>query len=1778
VPWIKSTLIPGLLLITVSSAVVAQEDYNFWMTNQNWDDRSDNRFYRSDELCLAYLRFPTSENEVKVSVDWYMPDGNRYSHSSGIVERYDSRYERIWINGTLRIKDKPAAVVLGKWSIKIVIKTMADQTVFDQTFDFYIQKDEDDPPERYHYQPPKLGKAYDYNENKILNETSVFTSTDDEAWVNLMFDFYHLDSKDSFISFRFDWYFDEKTFYIHPRYGSFPIPSPFNSTLITSDNAHNAIVIGGYSRLKLPWRNPYYKPYGKWHVDISIKDNDNEWQLVETIPFTVINDDDEPPTIEITYPQADKNIGYETTKGFLTLSGTASDNKKLDRVTWENNRADKGTASGTKTWTQTDIKLRDGENILTATAYDDADNKASDSITVLFENERPDLEILEAELVATPQEEYRVHLYASDFNENLRDISINWGDGSPVETKGLDDPDVSRKDASVVFFHTYQEEGIFAWTAIASDEENEAAIIISPLLVGDEEATKDEDCEGLVYDPIDITTGAQLLQHNLLTVQGLVPITFGLDYYSRLLKVGPAGRGWEDRHFGAALTEYETGDVKINWTTNRYNFFQKNEQGGYQPRQIKCHFDRLVKNADGSFTLTRHSGKVYQFNAEGRLLEISNKKGQSLHLSYDSAGRVSNVTEPVSGVFLTYAYNAAGLLETVTDPLGRQARLTYDDQQNLIKITNAAGQSTTYTYDKLGQTLTGTNDEGQVLFHNTYNEDRRIIEQSDGTEEWRYNKKWRLLYKPSGFHYVTDPDTGKVIKTWVYTRLNGAHTYHFNENFQVIEFDKGLRFSNEVIYYRYNENGKRSSVGYNHGRTTAYEYDANGNLITITDALDQKTRMTYDDHNNLLSVTKPLGQRIQLDYDDHNNLIRVTDPMGNITRYTYNSDGQLLTETLPNGGTSTYAYKNGRVVRFTNSQGVSYTLGYDAAGRLSTLTDVEGHTTTFAYDGMNRIAELTNPLGHNVSMTYNSKGKLLTFTDASGNITRRNYDAQGYLISQINALGQETRYEYDAEGYLLQIIDALGRVTSLLYKFSHLSRVINPLGNPQYVKYDEAGNLIRRDDASYRTVMSLSYNQRNQVTRITDALSNTTHFEYDASGQLLKTTDPLKRVTQLSYDDLGRLEESIDALLGKSSQTFDSSGNRTSLTDPNNNTTRFEFDSSGRLVQEILATGDAVKYSYSNSNQLLSMTNARGQKREFEYDAAGRLTGWTDSDGSVAYTYDPNGNLLTVKDEKGTISRQYDKLNRVTQYTDTQGNTLKYAYDAVGNLITLTYPDGKQVHYEYDAADQLITVTDWANRATRYDYDKNGRLISINRPNGTQQTRVYDSAGQLLQQKEVVSKTGKVISQVDFSYDAAGNIIEEKTSREASPQINLEMTYAKANRLASYDDETVQLDADGNLIQGPLSGEMADFVFDSRNRLIQAGDTTYHYDAENQRIGVNQTQYVINSQPNLSQVLVKTDASGTQTYYVYGLGLIGQETAGEYTSYHFDLRGSTVALTDSSGQVLERFQYSPYGLLVGGEASTTPFLFNGMYGVMTDSNGLYYMRARFYSPEMRRFVNQDVLLGNIKEGQTLNRYAYVTGRPVSFVDPFGLSKCALKDFNNPDDFLACLFDEAFGWISEIFQPTQTAKFKLFKPTACHADFRGYPIPIGHGMSLGFGHSGVVVFDNDGNVTYGEYGRYRGNKPAWFGNVRWGDIEPIKFDENGIPTLESWDNLLVELAKEHGKNIVPIMTCTDVDAEKVIAYMKNIEEDINREKYEWWLNRNTCKTFAGKAISAGIPND
>ena len=342
-------------------------------------------------------------------------------------------------------------------------------------------------------------------------------------------------------------------------------------------------------------------------------------------------------------------------------------------------------------------------------------------------------------------------------------------------------------------------------------------------------------------------------------------------------------------------------------------------------------------------------------------------------------------------------------------------------------------------------------------------------------------------------------------------------------------------------------------------------------------------------------------------------------------------------------------------------------------------------------------------------------------------------------------------------------------------------------------------------------------------------------------------------------------------------------------------------------------------------------------------------------------------------------------------------NTIKYSYDTLGNLIALTYPGGKIVRYAYDAAGNLITVTDWADRVTGYEYDKNDRLVKTTRPNGTQQTITYNAAGHVLEQKDT-DGAGNIINQYNYEYDATGKITVEQSTHEAAPYnlTNAVMTYGEGNRLLTYNGQAIEYDNDGNMTYGPLDGEMVKFTYDSRNRLVQAGNFVYEYDAENNRIAVIKdglkTEYINDPNSYLSKLLIKKDADGTQTSYVYGLGLIGHEENDSYSTYHFDSRGSTTAITDEEGTVTDRFDYAPYGELVNHIGTTdTPFKYNGRDGVMTDDNGLYYMRARYYNPDIKRFINQDIISGSIDDGRTLNRYAYVNGDPVNLTDPFGLS-------------------------------------------------------------------------------------------------------------------------------------------------------------------------------------------
>jgi len=103
--------------------------------------------------------------------------------------------------------------------------------------------------------------------------------------------------------------------------------------------------------------------------------------------------------------------------------------------------------------------------------------------------------------------------------------------------------------------------------------------------------------------------------------------------------------------------------------------------------------------------------------------------------------------------------------------------------------------------------------------------------------------------------------------------------------------------------------------------------------------------------------------------------------------------------------------------------------------------------------------------------------------------------------------------------------------------------------------------------------------------------------------------------------------------------------------------------------------------------------------------------------------------------------------------------------------------------------------------------------------------------------------------------------------------------------------------------------------------------------------------------------------------------------------------GSTVGLTDASQVLRQGYGYEAYGEVAATGSSDNPYQYTGREN---DGTGLYYYRARYYSPTLKRFISEDPM--GLAAG--LDQYAYVHDAPLNRVDPLGL------------DDTQCMFDPA----------------------------------------------------------------------------------------------------------------------------------------------------------------------
>jgi YD repeat-containing protein len=408
------------------------------------------------------------------------------------------------------------------------------------------------------------------------------------------------------------------------------------------------------------------------------------------------------------------------------------------------------------------------------------------------------------------------------------------------------------------------------------------------------------------------------------------------------------------------------------------------------------------------------------------------------------------------------------------------------------------------------------------------------------------------------------------------------------------------------------------------------------------------------------------------------------------------------------------------------------------------------------------------------------------------------------------------------------------------------------------------------------------------ITASAQVQNSTTKYEYDAAGNLTKITNPLLAVTSQSYDALNRLKSQTDPNNKITQFSYNGQDQLTQVTDARNLSTLYTVDGLGnQLGLTSPDTGNSTS-TVDAAGNILTRTNAKGQTTSYQYDILNRVSRITYADGStITYLYDQGSNgkgrLSQINDALGSIQYSYDSRGRILSQLQTltvngsvQSTSTSYTYDAAGRLLSITYPNTRRLTYTRDSIGRITQIDtskdgisttllsqvsyrpfggvqsylnsigqaytrgfDLDGRITSYTlnnqvqaitYDAASRIIGINQLNdpNRQATYGYDKLDRL------ISYLSPQVNQ-NFSYDPVGNRTSQ-TNGSASTNYTYGTTSNRLTQVAGSQTTSIAIDANGSI----TNNGAAQFNYDARGRLISAstasGTVQYQINALGQRV------------------------------------------------------------------------------------------------------------------------------------------------------------------------------------------------------------------------------------------------------------------------------------------------------------------------------------------------------
>lgn len=795
-------------------------------------------------------------------------------------------------------------------------------------------------------------------------------------------------------------------------------------------------------------------------------------------------------------------------------------------------------------------------------------------------------------------------------------------------------------------------------------------------------------------------------------------------------------------------------------------------------------------------------------------------------------------------------------------------------------------------------------------------------------------------------------------------------------------------------------------------RETTYGFDEHGNVtgtwvrgrvpvdpdgLAFEDVLREET-VDYDQNGVFpLEIRNSLGHLTTLQYEAVLGVLqRVTDPNGLEHRSFYDGFGRLR--------------------RHQPADGAAVELRYLSAADEANdpepwvrveIEGADGSRSTVDLDSFGRTRRTRTLILDAGSARWSVQ---LADLDIRGRVTRATLPAWEGVSPQ------RVLYQYDSLDRVTRR-DWAGRITTHTYQ-GLVHTVRPPRGVRRMYTFDRAHRLAQTDEGSAGVTTQYRYGPFGNLLDVVAADARW-RATYDTWGRRIELDDPDSGIERTIYDSFDDVVFTYNGAGEELHVRRDRLGRQIERRSSVDGTTWFSWDAPedgvGRLSFACSEDGIVCnEYDYDalghRSLERLTVSGVGTFDTEYDYDELGRLSllRYPEVAGrtrrfAVRFGYDALGAETSVREEGGAATTFYAAWGR-----DARGNARR---DSIGPLMrnrTFSPITGllERVRTQrFSTADpvrpgiSLVTLQD-----LDFSYDSVGNLERrVDRVAGRSERFVYDALDRLDWWQVDSSPI------VDFRYDRAGNLtFNAGVVQEYGPRSGEEMVGPHALRRSGGNE--YRYDAAGRQISGGTRRRI-DYTAAGLPRRIETtagATTTYRYGPSGQRVHASSDRERITYAGDLFEL--RQGARGEPTY-VFHVFAAGQEVAqvsrtgtAESTAFLLtDALGTIDATTDAAGNVLERFQYAPFGGRVNPTGAASQTVRHRWVGHESDdATGLVNMRGRMYDPATGRFLTTDPVSLAPWAPQSLNSYSYVLNNPTSLRDSTGLWCDGLTYSSCPD--------------------------------------------------------------------------------------------------------------------------------------------------------------------------------